>query len=158
MNNESHVFENDIERSHKNGIQITYTDRIAPEDYKSDDDEEEVRRKNLRDSDQKKATRIWKNNINQCGYNGMVIQGKWIKPDVRGNVIKQNRKAGIKLTDLGTAHIGGFEKNLDHYDNDRGQRFSLKPHSNLVLSMCTVTKGIVYNPVIRSEEIAVPTA
>ena len=48
----------------------------------------------------------------------MVIQGKWIKPDVRGNVIKQNRKAGIKLTDLGIAHIGGFEKNLDN-ENDR---------------------------------------
>ena len=27
-----------------------------------------------------------------------------------------------------------------------------------MLSMCTVTKGIIYNPVIRSEEIAVPTA
>ena len=86
----------------------------------------------------------------------MVIQGKWIKPDVRGNVIKQNRKAGIKLTDLGIAHIGGFEKNLDN-ENDR-QAQSLKPHNNLMLSMCTVTKGIIYNPVIRSEEIAVPTA
>ena len=63
INNESHVFENDIERSHKNGIQITYTDRIAPEDYKSDDDEEEVRRKNV-GHELKKATRIWKNNIN----------------------------------------------------------------------------------------------
>ena len=57
---------------------------------------------------------------------------------------------------MGIAHIGGFEKNLDN-ENDR-QAQSLKPHPNLMLSMCTVTKGIIYNPVIRSEEIAVPTA
>ena len=84
----------------------------------------------------------------------MVIQGKWIKPDVRGNVIKANRKAGIKLTDLGTAHIGGFEKNLDH--TAERARQSLKPHPNLLLSMCTVTKAIIYTAP-RGEEIAVPT-
>jgi hypothetical protein len=29
---------------------------------------------------------------------------------VRGNIIKQNRKAGIKITEQAIAHIGGTEK------------------------------------------------
>lgn len=39
-----------------------------------------------------------------------MIQGGQCNPDVRGNIIKQNRKAGIKLTEDAIAHIGGTEK------------------------------------------------
>ena len=53
---------------------------------------------------------MWKNIITSCGYNGLVIQGEQCDPDVRGNVIKANRKAGIKLTEDAIAHIGGTEK------------------------------------------------
>ena len=79
--------ENEIERSHENGIKITGTERS-----------------------QLCTAKVWKNMIASCGHNGIVIQGKQCQPDVRGNVIKQNRKAGIKLTDLAVAHIGGTEK------------------------------------------------
>ena len=48
--------------------------------------------------------------ITSCGHNGIVIEGGQCNPDVRGNIIKQNRKAGIKLTELAVAHIGGTEK------------------------------------------------
>ncbi len=39
-----------------------------------------------------------------------MIQGGQCNPDVRGNIIKANRKAGIKLTEEAIAHIGGTEK------------------------------------------------
>lgn len=86
-NNQSHLIENKIERSHENGIKITGTNRS-----------------------QLCTAKIWKNTINACGYNGIVIQGGQCNPDVRGNIIKQNRKAGIKLTEDAIAHIGGTEK------------------------------------------------
>lgn len=86
-NNQSHIIENEIERSHENGIKITGTNRS-----------------------QLCTAKIWKNIIQSCGYNGIVILGGQCNPDVRGNVIKQNRKAGIKLTELAIAHIGGTEK------------------------------------------------
>lgn len=86
-NNQSHIIENEIERSHENGIKITGTNRA-----------------------QLCTAKIWKNNITSCGYNGLVIQGGQCNPDVRGNVIKANRKAGIKLTEEAIAHIGGTEK------------------------------------------------
>lgn len=86
-NNQSHLIENKIDRSHENGIKITGTNRS-----------------------QLCTAKIWKNTINACGYNGIVIQGGQCNPDVRGNIIKQNRKAGIKLTEDAVAHIGGTEK------------------------------------------------
>ena len=86
-NNQSHLIENRIERSHENGIKITGTNRS-----------------------QLCTAKIWKNTINACGYNGIVIQGGQCNPDVRGNIIKQNRKAGTKLTEDAVAHIGGTEK------------------------------------------------
>jgi hypothetical protein len=32
------------------------------------------------------------------------------EPDIRGNVISENRRAGIKLTEGAVAHIGGTNK------------------------------------------------
>ena len=86
-NNQSHIIENEIERSHENGIKITGTNRS-----------------------QLCTAKVWKNTITSCGYNGIVIQGAQCNPDVRGNIIKANRKAGIKLTEEAIAHIGGTEK------------------------------------------------
>ena len=45
-----------------------------------------------------------------CGANGILIEGHKIYPDVRGNIISQSRKTGIKLTHNSQAHIGGNEK------------------------------------------------
>ena len=36
--------------------------------------------------------------------------GQYCEPDIRGNIIESNRKAGIKLTDDAIAHIGGTTK------------------------------------------------
>ena len=36
--------------------------------------------------------------------------GEYCEPDIRGNYIESNRKAGIKLTELAVAHIGGTAK------------------------------------------------
>jgi len=36
--------------------------------------------------------------------------GEFCEPDIRGNIIESNRKAGIKLTDGAISHIGGTSK------------------------------------------------
>ena len=86
-NNQSTIIDNIIERSHENGIKITGTDKS-----------------------QMCTAVVWKNRIISCGFNGILIQGDQCKPDVRGNIIQQNRRAGIKLTELAVAHIGGTTK------------------------------------------------
>lgn len=87
-NNRSKIFENFIEKSHENGIKVLGDD------------------KNTRS-----MPTIWKNKIYSCGCNGIVCMGDSCEPDIRGNIIESNRKAGIKLTELAVAHIGGVSKN-----------------------------------------------
>jgi len=53
---------------------------------------------------------IWRNTIKACAMNGILASGKQASPDIRGNIIIQNRKSGIKITELATAHIGGTSK------------------------------------------------
>lgn len=53
---------------------------------------------------------IWKNRIISCGHNGIVCIGEYCEPDIRGNIIESNRKAGIKITEFAKAHIGGTSK------------------------------------------------
>lgn len=87
LNNKSRLIENLIEKSHENGIKVlcdANTSRCAP--------------------------LIWKNRIMQSGLNGIFCMGESCEPDIRGNVIDQNRKAGIKLCEQATAHIGGTSK------------------------------------------------
>ena len=36
--------------------------------------------------------------------------GEFCEPDIRGNIIESNRKAGIKITEFAVAHIGGTSK------------------------------------------------
>ena len=87
LNNKSRIIENIIEKSHENGIKIVGDD------------------KNTRST-----PKIWKNRIFSCGYNGILCMGEFCEPDIRGNIIDSNRKAGIKLTDSSSAHIGGTTK------------------------------------------------
>jgi parallel beta-helix repeat protein len=87
LNNKSKVIENIIEKSHENGIKIVGNGK-----------------------DTRSRPDIWKNRIFSCGYNGILCMGESCEPNIRGNIIDSNRKAGIKLTDLSTAHIGGVTK------------------------------------------------
>lgn len=86
-NNKSQLFENLIEKSHQNGILCT-----------SEGDQAGC------------LPNIWKNRITQSGINGIYCTGSGCKPDIRGNVIDQNRKSGIKLCEDASAHIGGSSK------------------------------------------------
>lgn len=80
MNNKSRVLDNQIEKSHEDGIKIIGYD------------------KNTRSTPY-----IWKNRIFSCGYNGILCLGEYCEPDIRGNIIESNRKAGIKLSEFACA-------------------------------------------------------
>lgn len=87
LNNKSKVIENVVEKSHELGIKIVGDDnntRCMPS--------------------------IWKNRVFSCGQHGILCMGSFCEPDIRGNIIESNRKAGIKLTDDAIAHIGGTTK------------------------------------------------
>jgi len=79
--------DNFIEKSHENGIKITGNDNST-----------------------RATPYIWRNIISSCGHNGIVCLGEQCEPDIRGNIIDCNRKAGIKLTEKAVGHIGGISK------------------------------------------------
>ena len=41
---------------------------------------------------------IWRNKIDSSGLDGIFVYGPICEPDIRGNIITSNRKAGIKFT------------------------------------------------------------
>lgn len=84
LNNKSKVIDNTVEKSHENGIRIIGYD------------------KNTRSTPQ-----IWKNTIFSCGQQGILCLGEFCEPDIRGNIIGSNRRAGIKLSEFACASIGG---------------------------------------------------
>ena len=87
LNNKSRIIDNLIEKAHENGIKIIGNDKST------------------------RATPIvWRNQIKSCGHNGIACIGEQCEPDIRGNIIIQNRKAGIKLTEGAIGHIGGTTK------------------------------------------------
>jgi len=87
LNNKSLIVDNLIEKAHENGIKVVGNDKST------------------------RATPIcWRNQIKSCGHNGIICIGEQCKPDIRGNIIIQNRKAGIKLTEGAEAHVGGTTK------------------------------------------------
>ena len=47
------------------------------------------------------------NKIEQCAFDGIIVYGPHCEPDIRGNVIANNRKSGIKIMKNAIAHIGG---------------------------------------------------
>ena len=53
---------------------------------------------------------VWRNKIEQCAFDGIIIFGSHCEPDIRGNIIANNRKSGIKITKNASAHIGGTSK------------------------------------------------
>lgn len=75
---------NNVEKSHEHGIKVVGYD------------------KNTRSTPM-----IWKNRIFSCGSNGILCLGEFCEPDIRGNIIESNRKAGIKLSENAMAQIGG---------------------------------------------------
>lgn len=87
LNNKSKVIDNNIEKSFENGIKIVGNDNHT-----------------------RSMPSIWKNKIFSCGYNGIMCQGEFCEPDIRGNTIDSNIKAGIKLTENSVAHIGGTNR------------------------------------------------
>ena len=87
LNNKSRIIDNIIEKSHENGIKIIGNEKST-----------------------KVSTTVWRNSIKNCGHNGILIIGESCEPDIRGNTILQNRRAGIKLSENSIAHIGGTTK------------------------------------------------
>lgn len=53
---------------------------------------------------------IWRNKIEQCAFDGIIVFGQHCEPDIRGNIIANNRKSGIKIMKNAIAHIGGTTK------------------------------------------------
>ena len=53
---------------------------------------------------------IWRNRVEQCAFDGIVVYGEHCQPDIRGNIISNNRRSGIKLMKNSVAHIGGTSK------------------------------------------------
>ena len=86
-NNQSRIVNNNIEKCHENGIRIVGSDKS-----------------------QVCKPVCWRNHIKTCGHNGIECKGEQCEPDIRGNIIEQNRKAGIKLTEKSNAVIGGSTK------------------------------------------------
>mmetsp|Transcript_33574 Transcript_33574/g.51640 ORF Transcript_33574/g.51640 Transcript_33574/m.51640 type:complete len:91 (+) Transcript_33574:707-979(+) len=53
---------------------------------------------------------VWRNKIEQCAFDGVIVFGPHSEPDIRGNIIANNRKSGIKIMKAAQAHIGGTSK------------------------------------------------
>ena len=87
FNNKSRIIDNTIQKSHKDGIKVIGNNKST-----------------------NSAPLIWSNHIKQSGFNGILGLGVRCEPDIRGNVISENRRAGIKLTEGAVAHIGGTNK------------------------------------------------
>jgi len=98
INNSSMVFENTIQKSHKDGIVCICNSSVSSHTCKP---------------------LIQKNYIEASTHNGIVCEGEGCKPNILANIIETNRKAGIKLMDNACAHIGGH--NLDDLDVGRSR-------------------------------------
>ena len=53
---------------------------------------------------------IWRNKIELCAFDGIIVYGPHCEQDIRGNEIENNRKSGIKIMKNAVAHIGGTSK------------------------------------------------
>ena len=70
---------------------------------------------------------MWLNLVEKCGYNGIEIRGNQCSPDIRGNFIQLNRKAGIKLTEFAKAVIRGRRKlNIYLEEEEDSKNFKVK--------------------------------
>lgn len=87
VNNKSKIVDNFIEKQHEEAIKIVGDNKST-----------------------RSTPEIWRNFVISCGSNGILCLGSQCEPDIRGNVIMHNRKAGIKLTENAIAHIGGTSK------------------------------------------------
>lgn len=87
QNNKSKIFDNSISKSHEYGMQL-YGD----------------------DNTTRCMPLVWRNRVEQCAYDGIIVFGEQCEPDIRGNIIANNRRAGIKLMKNAVAHIGGTSR------------------------------------------------
>lgn len=87
LDNSSFVLDNEITKSHKNGITISGENPST-----------------------QCTPMIWRNVISSCGQYGLITTGVQSEPDIRGNIIQANRKAGIKIMNQAKAQIGGTTK------------------------------------------------
>lgn len=87
INNNSYIFENIIQKSIDNGIEIKCIGNGS-----------------------QCSPLIQKNYIEASTHYGIVVEGFGASPNIKGNIIEANRKAGVKLTDNSKAHIGGVEQ------------------------------------------------
>lgn len=87
QNNKSKIFDNSVSKSHEYGVQLF-------------GDDNQTRCMPL----------VWRNRIEQCAYDGIIVFGEQCEPDIRGNIIANNRRSGIKLMKNSIAHIGGNSK------------------------------------------------
>ena len=79
INNSSLMFANTIQKSHNDGIKALCTgDRFHEKEWSK--------------------PIIQNNYIEASTHNGIVCEGQYCLPMIRGNIIETNRKAGIKLT------------------------------------------------------------
>lgn len=99
VNNASKLVDNSIEKSHENGIKIVG-----------------------HNPDTRSKPLIYRNKILSCGFNGIICTGYQCEPDIRGNIIQSNRKAGIKLNENAKANIGGTCK-ADLTEDDPEEEF-----------------------------------
>lgn len=119
VNNASKLVDNTIEKSHENGIQIK-------------GDNPDTRSKPL----------LYKNRIISCGFNGIICTGFQCEPDIRGNLIQSNRKAGIKLNEGAKANIGGTcKEDLTEEDPDDFMSESQTTKQAPMLFQSTATLG-----------------
>ena len=114
QNNKSRVIDNSINKSLENGIKIYGSVKKIPVD--NDDGAYDFGGGVANAAKEKDIVafqctpQIWRNKVRNSTSNGILVVGKGAEPDIRGNVILQSRRAGIKLTQKATAYIGGTKK------------------------------------------------
>ena len=94
-NNKTHIFNNEIDKSHGNGIMIVWDNK-----------------------DKKWNPKIKGNIISSSKFNGIQISGKGTHAIINNNTIRSNRKWGIKLIEFSKADITG--RNFIHTNYNQG--------------------------------------
>ena len=90
---------------------------------------------------------IWRNKIEQCAFDGIIVFGQHCEPDIRGNIIANNRKNGIKIMKNAIAHIGGTSKNdiLELPDLHQSELPSVNQYDNNGMVMDPNQSGTMKN-------------
>ena len=120
INNNSYIFENIIQKSIDNGIEIKCLG-----------------------ANSQCSPLIQKNYIEASTHYGIVVEGFGSSPNIKGNIIEANRKAGVKLTDNSKAHIGG--EGLDDLDSEIQNLANKKDHLKVSQEYARLFEDTVVN-------------